>query len=69
MYLSYISNTGKRSAVGHVVSNSEDKFLATGNGKHYEINRDGCYPILRVCCSGQCNTYYRTIGRYPTISY
>jgi len=35
--------------------------------KYFQINRDGQYDLLQVCCRGKCNTYWRTVGRYPKV--
>lgn len=64
--ISYTANNDAKKTIENVLETGFDKY--TANGKHYQINRDGLYPLLQVCCSGKCNTYWRTIGRYPTVN-
>jgi hypothetical protein len=65
MNINYTNNSGKKASIKDVTESGIDKFKA--HGRHYYIDRDGQYPLFQVCCLGKCNTYYRTIGRYPEV--
>ncbi len=63
--INYTANNDSKKTIGGVTETHTDKFRK--GGKYYQINRTGLYPLLQVCCMGKCNTYWRTIGRYPEI--
>jgi hypothetical protein len=63
MNIYYTANNGNKKVIEDVTQRGAYRYDA--NGKSYLINRDGLYDLLQVCCMGPCNTYWRTIGRYP----
>ena len=63
--INYTANNGTKKTLYRVVTTSDDKFYH--RDKHYQIDRTGQYPLLQVHCMGKCNTYWRTIGRYPEV--
>ena len=62
--LSYTANNGTVKVLALADEYVDDKFRH--KGKTYQIDRSGQYPLFQVACMGKCNTYWRTIGRYPT---
>lgn len=59
----YRANNGSDKLIENVSSDCNEKFYA--NGRYYQINNDGQYALLQQNISGKCNTFWRTIGRYP----
>ncbi len=67
----YKANSDRDAVINDAAEHARDKFSAYGRGglRYYQIDRSGLYPLLQVCCRGKCNTYWRTIGRYPQVTY
>lgn len=68
--IEYIANNDSKKVLEDVIETACDKFaqhFSNKESKYFQIERGGLYPLLQVCCRGKCNTYWRTVGRYPQV--